>query len=118
MPETHAARRERLQAVLATSDADAALITSLVNVHYLTGLASSNAALLVPADGRAVLATDSRYALTAQRDCADLEPLIRRPVESALAGWACSSPQAPSKLKVELRSSTATASLSHGMTAP
>jgi len=44
MPETHAARRERLQAVLATSDADAALITSLVNVHYLTGLASSNAA--------------------------------------------------------------------------
>ena len=85
MPETHAVRRERLQAVLAASDADAALISSLVNVRYLTGLASSNAALLVPAYGPAVLATDSRYALTAQRDCADLEHLIRRPVESALA---------------------------------
>jgi len=85
MPDTHAVRRARLQAVLAASDADAALITSLVNVRYLTGFVSSNASLLVPADGQAVLATDSRYALTAQRDCADLEPLIRRPVESALA---------------------------------
>jgi Xaa-Pro aminopeptidase len=51
MPEIHAGRRERLRAVLAAGDADAALITSLVNVRYLTGLASSNAALLVPADG-------------------------------------------------------------------
>src|SRR5262249_2144890 len=85
LPDTHAVRRARLQAVLAASDADAALITSLVNVRYLTGFVSSNASLLVPADGQAVLATDSRYALTAQRDCADLEPLIRRPVESALA---------------------------------
>jgi Xaa-Pro aminopeptidase len=85
MPETHAARRERLQAVLAAGNADAALITSLVNVRYLTGLASSNAALLVPADGQAVLATDSRYAQTAQRDCPDLERLIRRAAESALA---------------------------------
>src|SRR5215475_4821617 len=85
MPEIYAARRGRLQAVLAASDADAALITSLVNVRYLTGLASSNAALLVPAGGRAVLAIDSRYGLTAQRDCADLELLVCRPVESALA---------------------------------
>ena len=44
------------------SDADAALITSPANVRYLTGLASSNAALLLPADGPGVLATDSRYA--------------------------------------------------------
>ncbi len=88
MPETHAARRERLQAVLAAGDADAALITSLVNVRYLTGLDNSNAALLVPADGRAVLATDSRYALTAERDCPDLELLTCRAVESALADLA------------------------------
>ena len=78
MPEIHAARRERLRAVLAAGDADAALITSLVNVRYLTGLASSNAALLVPADGHPVLATDSRYALAAERDCADLELLTSR----------------------------------------
>ena len=88
MPEIHAARRDRLRAVLAAGDADAALITSLVNVRYLTGLASSNAALLVPADGNPVLATDSRYALAAERDCPDLELLTSREVESALADQA------------------------------
>ncbi len=36
----------------ASSGADAALITARPNVRYLTGLASSNAALLLPADGR------------------------------------------------------------------
>src|SRR5215468_124116 len=85
MPEIHAARRERLRAVLAAGDADAALITSLVNVRYLTGLASSNAALLVPADGAPVLATDSRYALAAERDCPDAELLTCRAAEAALA---------------------------------
>ena len=49
MPESHALRRERLRPAVAACGADAALITSLVNVRYLTGLASSNAALLVPA---------------------------------------------------------------------
>ena len=88
MPEIHAARRGRLQAVLAAGDTDAALITSLVNVRYLTGLASSNAALLVPASGDAVLATDSRYALAAERDCPDLECLTCREVESTLASLA------------------------------
>ncbi len=88
MPDTHTARRGRLQAVLVGRDADAALITSLVNVRYLTGLASSNAALLVPADGHPVLATDSRYALTAERDCPDLELVTSIRVESELAGLA------------------------------
>jgi len=85
MPEIHAARRERLRAVLAAGDVDAALITSLVNVRYLTGLASSNAALLAPADGVPVLATDSRYALAAERDCPNVELLTCRAVETALA---------------------------------
>ena len=71
---------------MAARDADAALITSLANVRYLTGLASSNAALLLPASGTgAVLATDSRYALAAQRDCPDLELLTERFIEPALA---------------------------------
>jgi Xaa-Pro aminopeptidase len=90
MPQTHAARRDRLRAVLAAADADAALITTLVNVRYLTGLASSNAALLVPADGGPVLATDSRYALIAERECPDLELLTTRTVEAELAGLASS----------------------------
>ena len=85
MPETHALRRERLRTAVAASEADAALITSLVNVRYLTGLASSNAAVLMPADGPPVLATDSRYALAAERDCPDVALLNARNVEPALA---------------------------------
>ena len=78
MPDMHAARRERARRRVAALDADAALITHLPNVRYLTGLASSNAALLIPASGGCVLGTDSRYTLTAQRDCPDLELLTER----------------------------------------
>jgi len=86
MPEMHEARRQRLRPAVAALDAAAALITSPANVRYLTGLASSNAALLLPAAGpAAVLATDSRYALAAQRDSADLELVTERFIEPALA---------------------------------
>jgi Xaa-Pro aminopeptidase len=91
MPETHRTRRDRLQAVVAALGADVALITSLVNVRYLTGLASSNAAFLLPADGPGVLATDARYALAAARDCPDVELVVERLVEQALAGRAAAS---------------------------
>jgi Xaa-Pro aminopeptidase len=84
MPALHASRRERAQARLAALDADAALITHLPNVRYLTGLASSNAALLMPAEGSCVLATDSRYALAAERDAPDLELLTERFLVPAL----------------------------------
>jgi len=85
MPEIHAARRERAQQQVAMAGADAALITSGPNVRYLTGLASSNAALLLPAGGTAVLATDSRYALAAERDCPDVELITERFIEPRLA---------------------------------
>jgi Xaa-Pro aminopeptidase len=86
MPEIQLARRQRLQPVVAALDAAAALITSPANVRYLTGLASSNAALLLPATGlAAVLATDSRYALAAQRDSPDLELVTERFIEPVLA---------------------------------
>jgi Xaa-Pro aminopeptidase len=91
MADSHAVRRERLRTAVAASEADAALITSLVNVRYLTGLASSNAALLLPADGPPVLATDSRYLLAAERDCPDLTLLNARNVEPALADVALAS---------------------------
>jgi Xaa-Pro aminopeptidase len=90
VPDIESRRRERLRAAVAALGADAALITSLVNVRYLTGLASSNAALLLPADGAPVLATDSRYALTAARDCSDLELITTRRIEPELAGVAAS----------------------------
>jgi Xaa-Pro aminopeptidase len=88
MPEIHAARRARAQEKLAGRGVDAALITSLVNVRYLTGLASSNAALLLPATGSAVLATDSRYEQTARREAPDLELISERFIVPALAGLA------------------------------
>jgi Xaa-Pro aminopeptidase len=85
MAEIHAARRERARQKIAEVGADAVLITSGPNVRYLTGLASSNAAILLPAQGTAVLATDSRYALAAQRDCPDLELILERFIEPRLA---------------------------------
>src|SRR5215469_16940256 len=84
MGQLHEARRNRAAGVAAGAGADAALITSGVNVRYLTGLVSSNAAVLIPVRGSAVLGTDSRYAGTAERECADVELLIDRDVESAL----------------------------------
>src|SRR5580692_3911255 len=86
MPEIHAARRRRAQKLIVESGADAALITAGPNVRYLTGLASSNAALLLPAEGDgALLATDSRYAGAARRDAPDLDLLEERFIEARLA---------------------------------
>lgn len=84
MTSTHALRRERLAALLPAHEVDAVLVTRDVNVRYLTGLASSNAAVLVTADGTATLATDSRYTETARRLCSDVEVLQERDVAAGL----------------------------------
>src|SRR4051794_33334153 len=82
MSEIYRRRREALAAALGQ---DAALITRLVNVRYLTGLAASNAAVLVYTDDRdPVLCTDGRYSGTAARICADLEIVVDRDVAAAL----------------------------------
>src|SRR6516162_3913372 len=88
MPQIHQARRLRAQGMVRELDADAVLVTDAPNLRYLTGLASSNVALLLPADGEGLLATDSRYALAAERDAPDLELLTERFVEGALAAEA------------------------------
>jgi Xaa-Pro aminopeptidase len=85
MAETHAARRAAAQQRIAESGADAALITAPANVRYLSGLVSSNAAILLPAVGAGVLATDSRYAEAAERDCPDIELVTERDLAPALA---------------------------------
>ncbi|MEO5875947.1 MAG: aminopeptidase P family N-terminal domain-containing protein, partial [Streptosporangiaceae bacterium] len=82
MSEIYRRRRAALAAVLGP---EAALITRPVNVRYLTGLASSNAAVLVYGDGReAVLCTDARYRGTAARLCTDLEIVVERAVARVL----------------------------------
>lgn len=55
-----AGRVERLRQRLEELEVEAFLVTGLVNVRYLTGFESSNAALLIDAD-RALLFTDGRY---------------------------------------------------------
>src|SRR5579859_6952354 len=88
MPDIHAARRERALEKIAEVGADAVLVTSGPNVSYLTGLASSNAALLLACSGDALLATDSRYAPAAERDCPDVELIVERFVEPRLVAEA------------------------------
>jgi Xaa-Pro aminopeptidase len=88
MPEIHGARRARAQEQLSKFGVDAALITNGVNVRYLTGLVSSNAAVLLPASGEAKLATDARYLGTAERECYDLELINERDVAEVLVSEA------------------------------
>ncbi|GAA2100887.1 M24 family metallopeptidase [Actinomadura alba] len=90
MPDIHALRRSLLAEAVARRDAEAALITALVNVRYLTGLASSNAALLVHADGTSVLCTDGRYAGIAASICPELELVVERLSARALTERAAS----------------------------
>lgn len=88
MPEQHAVRRTRLAERLAAADLPAALVTSLVNVRYLTGFTGSNAALLLTADGAATLATDGRYPTQAAQEAPDVALVVDRDVAAALASRA------------------------------
>ncbi|HEY6748226.1 MAG TPA: Xaa-Pro peptidase family protein [Mycobacteriales bacterium] len=81
-------RRERLREKVRAAGLEAALVTRLVNVRYLTGFTGSNGALLVPADGPDVLCTDGRYTVQAGAQAPDVELLIERASATALAGRA------------------------------
>lgn len=87
MPETHEARRERLLHLAHGAGAEAALVTCLVNVRYLTGFTGSNAALLVT-DRSTTLATDGRYTTQAGQQAPDVELLVDRECAAALVGEA------------------------------
>ena len=80
-----AERRDRLRAHVRDAGLDAALITNLLNVRYLTGFTGSNGSLLVPADGADVLATDGRYTTQAGAQAPDVELMITRITAPALA---------------------------------
>jgi Xaa-Pro aminopeptidase len=78
MPETQASRREALRALISDAGLDAALVTDLVNVRYLTGFTGSNAAVLLPATGADLFATDGRYVDQAAAQVPDLERITDR----------------------------------------
>ncbi|MBA3523548.1 MAG: aminopeptidase P family protein [Geodermatophilaceae bacterium] len=84
VPDT-AARRDHLRARLSDLDVEAALVTNLVNVRYLSGFTGSNAALVVGADGRDVFCTDGRYRTQSATQVPDLERVIERNCAAALA---------------------------------
>ena len=77
-------RIERLAALLD----EPLLVTNGVNVRYLTGLPSSNAAVLVEPDGEATLFTDFRYARR-RRAIEGVRSSGRRARSSAISrrGW-------------------------------
>jgi Xaa-Pro aminopeptidase len=81
--QTHADRRERLRDMVHAVGAEAALVTRLVNVRYLTGFTGSNAALLVT-DREDLLCTDGRYLTQAQQESPGLELLVDRECAPAL----------------------------------
>lgn len=78
-------RRARLVAALGERGLDGAIITTLVNVRYLTGFTGSNGALLVPREGPAVFFTDGRYRDQAAEELPDVEHVIGRDLVAAIA---------------------------------
>jgi Xaa-Pro aminopeptidase len=63
---------------------DGLLVTSLVNVRYLSGFTGSNGALLIRRDGPPLLATDGRYLTQIASEAPDLEVVESRNVATAL----------------------------------
>lgn len=76
MSDRHAARRERLLASLHETEADAILVTSEINVRYLTGFTGDSTYLLLsPKETR--LISDSRFTTQLEEECPGLEAAIR-----------------------------------------
>ncbi len=69
-------RREKLRKSIKADKVDAYLITSEVNVSYLTGFTGDSSALIVTPT-REILASDGRYTTQLAQECAELELHIR-----------------------------------------
>jgi len=82
---TTAGRRDRLTDLLGERGLDGVVITTLVNVRYLTGFTGSNGALVVPREGAPVFLTDGRYRDQAADELPDVEHQIGRDLLGAAA---------------------------------
>lgn len=80
----HESRRAAVATALRERGIDALLVTSLVNVRYLTGFTGSNASLLVTAGGDATVSTDGRYITQIANESPDLPAVIDRACALAL----------------------------------
>jgi Xaa-Pro aminopeptidase len=84
VPVDYEDRRRRLRDLLDQRELDAALITELHNLRYLTGFTGSNGALILPTDGDPVFATDGRYIQQGETETG-LDPrLVKGPLHPGL----------------------------------
>lgn len=79
------ARRSAVISDVAAADLDGLVVTTLVNVRYLTGFTGSNGALLLRADGTGTFVTDGRYRDQAAQEVPDLEHVVERDLVAVLA---------------------------------
>ena len=77
------ARRRKLRQLIKKQKADALLVTSFVNVSYLTGFTGDDSYLIVTLDS-ALLVSDSRYTTQLESECPDLPITIRATGERML----------------------------------
>lgn len=82
MPD-FAARRDKLRRLIRKHKADALLVTSFVNVTYLTGFTGDDSYLLVTADGETLI-SDMRYTTQLEEECPGLSLQIREPGQEML----------------------------------
>jgi Xaa-Pro aminopeptidase len=84
----HARRREKLAQSLGAEGLDALLVSSAVNVTYLTGFTGDSSVVVLTRD-RMLLVSDPRYVGQIADECPDLETFIRSPsqkIHDAIAG--------------------------------
>jgi Xaa-Pro aminopeptidase len=87
-------RRRRAVDALAGLGADGVLVTTPVNVRYLSGFTGSNGALLLDAGGTGTFLTDGRYKDQAVEEVPGVDHVITRDLLTEAAGrmpgaWAC-----------------------------
>src|SRR6516225_10914073 len=78
--DNFARRRERLVSGLSGEELDAYLISSPVNVSYLTGFSGESSYLVLMRD-RALLVSDPRFTEQLAEECPGLETHIRPPTQ-------------------------------------
>lgn len=75
---TYAERRTRAVELVRGLDVDGLLVTTLVNVRYMSGFTGSNGVLVLPAAGEPLLLTDGRYRDQAAEESPDIEVVVAR----------------------------------------
>jgi Xaa-Pro aminopeptidase len=88
MSNRPAERRERLATAVKAAGLDAVLITSELNVRYLTGFTGDSTYLLLSPGRTPLLVSDRRYETQLEEECPGLDAYIRPP-EQALPLAAC-----------------------------